>query len=662
MVMNIRMVMNIHTDMIIIIILVVTKKKKKKRSKCSEKKSDEKCCQIENKCCQIENKCCQVDQCCNEEIVIKTMENCTGNNVTIRTCGNTNEVICLDVSCSENKCTEVIPVCNPEKPIDSICDQTGTINLQTRTTLINQPCNSENCNSKCFWSIKTYASDNLGLIAIDSNNDIIVASQSSNGLLAFIEKYDPQGKLIWYSFISSTNNVTITGLTTDPSNNILIVGTYSAPINIYNCNQLTNTVSITGNSNVFVMRYSSNGIFINSNQISSVENVSSYNIVSDFNSNYYVAGNFTYNLTAFNSNSNIGTTISSTLSSIFLVKFDTNGNVQWISQIQNTSPNLQANSSIGLAFSTDGTIVIAGSYTSQTLTIYNSNNQLSNVSLTNSYGYNNSFVAKYNLSGQVIWTANISGNSSITSIIVDSNYSIIVFGQYTNCIQIFGSATLSSYFTLQYNQGTNTSNTFLIKYNSFGTPLWTSSTNGSESGTSSIAIDRKNNIYSIVSFQTSAVLFSSNNTYTLENILSSQTSIIIKYNPDGIFLSNISKCGATGSYFGIVLDSNDNIIFEGNYNSTNFQVNSNIIKYYQYGQELFLEKPTCETNKTLILNQYCGINTLINLNQPSINCFIPSAILLTQQSTIVLLWTNCNWNIINNYNGIIIENNENTLV
>lgn len=638
----------------------IKKKRKKKSESLEEIKPEKQCCQVKQTCCNN-----NLEQPYNQEIIIRTVENCCDNNITIKDCGNCKETICLDISSdNEDSIKECIKepleqdVCNVEPQINCIDEQFGNIDYMSKTTLINQSPNFNNCKVNRYWSTKTYGYNSLGLIATDSDNNIIVSCQSNDNLISYIEKYDSQGKFMWYTYILSDEKLITNGITVDYSNNILITGTYSSPIKIYNCNKVVSIIpNLQNGINSFVIRYNPNGTLINSNVIASSNDVSSYNIISDYHSNYYVTGNFATCIEIYNSNMSIGGNLEGVNDQVFLIKFDNLGIFSWAVNIGSDDACYKINLARSIAFSSDDTIVIVGSYICPILYISNSNNQKSNITLTNDDNLNNSFIIKYSSSGKVIWASKISGNSIATSVTIDSNYSIIVSGEFTNCINIYGSTNYSPYFSLQNQE--NKANTFLVKYNSSGIPLWASSTNGNQEGSYNITTDKQDNIYSIISFKNNAKIFVGGNYYSLEENLSSQVSIIIKYNPQGNIVWNVKECDSVNDYFGIILDSNSNVIIVGNY--TNKDI-SYMIKYYQYGQELCLEKPICETNKTLILNQYCGINTLINLNQPFLNSFIPSAILLTQQSTIVLLWTNCNWNIINNYNGIVIENDENKLV
>jgi 6-phosphogluconolactonase (cycloisomerase 2 family) len=167
-----------------------------------------------------------------------------------------------------------------------------------------------------------------------------------------------------------------------------------------------------------------------------------------------------------------GSTVSLTLASVgsgdaFVVKYDSSGTPLWARRIGGTSAD-QANS---VSTDSSGNVIVTGYYTSNPVNIFAANGSTVSFTLANS-GSNDSFVVKYDSSGTPLWARRVGGtsNDQANSVSTDSTGNIVVAGYYTSDpVNIFAADGTTVSFTLA-SDGSN--DTFVVKYDSSGTPLW----------------------------------------------------------------------------------------------------------------------------------------------------------------------------------------------
>jgi len=136
-------------------------------------------------------------------------------------------------------------------------------------------------------------------------------------------------------------------------------------------------------------------------------------------------------------------------SDIFLAKFDTSANLQWLKQAGGSNAdNLQS-----MALDAYDNVYIAGYYLSPTMTF-------GTITLTNA-GYNDIFFAKYNTFGDVLSAKSVGGpnNDFGESVAIDTAGNVYMGGSYESATITFSTTTLT-------NAGgtTGTSDMFLAKY------------------------------------------------------------------------------------------------------------------------------------------------------------------------------------------------------
>jgi hypothetical protein len=164
---------------------------------------------------------------------------------------------------------------------------------------------------------------------------------------------------------------------------------------------------------------------------------------------------------------------------IFLVKYDTGGNVVWAKSAGGTDDD-NANS---LALDPSGNIYMIGDFYSSTL-------NFGSTTLTNTGG-DNLFIAKYDNSGNVQWAKSAQGNADGKSVIVGTSGNIYMAGDFGSPTLSFGTITLKNADTLG-----NTNDIFLTKFDAGGNTYWAKSIGGKDDeGANSIALDASGSVY-----------------------------------------------------------------------------------------------------------------------------------------------------------------------
>lgn len=231
---------------------------------------------------------------------------------------------------------------------------------------------------------------------------------------------------------------------------------------------------------------------------------------------------------------------------IFLVKYNSNGTVQWALSAGGTSSDLGFDIKIdGL-----GNIYLTG--------IYSGTATFGTTSIT-SIGNKDIFVAKYNSNGILQWiqSAGGAGNDVGLAITADNLGNVYITGYYQGTAT-FGASTILS---------VGNDDIFVAKYNSNGTLQWVEAAGGINTDFGhGIAVDGFGDIY-ITGNYTGTVTFGS----TPKTSAGGSDIFIAKYNSNGI-LQWVRSAGGTGGDYGqnIVVDGSNNVYITGSYEGTSY--------------------------------------------------------------------------------------------
>jgi uncharacterized delta-60 repeat protein len=382
---------------------------------------------------------------------------------------------------------------------------------------------------------------------------------------AFVVKYNSAGTPLWARKIGGTGTEINYGVASDSDGNIIVAGYFTSSTGIiYNTDGTTTfaTFTIAGGSDGFVVKYNSSGEPQWARQIAGTGNEFLYSLATDSDGNIVVAGTYQNNpVSIFGSSASFATLANAGGIDVFIVKYNSSGTPQWVRRI--TPSDVRA-----IATDSTGNIVVAGLFSSSTITISGSSSSLS----LNNIGGNDAFITQYNSSGEPQWARQIAGTGSdqVNSVAIDSNGNIVVIGNYqSNPVSIFGSS--ASFATLA--NANTLSDTFVVKYNSSGTPQWARRIGGigREYGVSVVTDSTGNIIVTGFYNSTELTIYGTNETpeFTLTN--ADDDIFIVKYNSSGIpqWAKRIGGSGGEYTQFtnSVSTDSTGNIIVAGQYYS-----------------------------------------------------------------------------------------------
>ncbi|MBI3500342.1 MAG: T9SS type A sorting domain-containing protein [Bacteroidetes bacterium] len=329
---------------------------------------------------------------------------------------------------------------------------------------------------------------------------------------------------------------------TDASGNIIATGYFVSSSITFGATTLTNA----GNgSDMFIVKYAPNGNVLWAKSAGGTNNDEGLSCSTDASGNIIATGYFGSSSITFGTTTLINDTTSG-VPDMFIVKYDSSGNVLWAKSAGGTSDDE------GLGCSTDasGNIIVTGRFLSSSMTL--------GTTVLTSTGNGDMFIVKYDSSGNVLWAKSGPGpdQSAGVSCSTDANGNIIATGYFFGSIITFGVITL-------INSNYKTDDMFIVKYDSSGNVLWAKRSGGmaTEMGLS-CSTDASGNIFAAGYFQSQADTFGTtiltNSGYPYKDIF------LVKYDSSGNVLWAKSAAGTDDDEgLGCSTDANGNIIATG---------------------------------------------------------------------------------------------------
>jgi hypothetical protein len=395
---------------------------------------------------------------------------------------------------------------------------------------------------------------------------ITLTNDATDGSMdIFLVKYDTSGNVIWAKSYGGTKDDYAESITTDVSGNIYLTGTFQSDSVIFDTDTLIRNNNI--DYSVFIVKINSSGGVIwarNSKGNSVFADGQSSSITIDVFNDIYITGYFSRGDDSVLSNIIFDTiTLTNTGGyNIFIVKYDSSGNVIWAN-----------NEGVGESFSIT-TDIIGSIYT---------------------VGYfNNMFVVKYDSSGNIIWFKTQNGIVQPNAMSIDNAGNIYVVGNFENII-VFDTITLTS---------NGYTDIFIVKYDSSGNVIWARNAGTPNSDNAySITVDNSNNIYVTGYFERDSINFGS---YTLINYDTVGTAdiFVVKYDSSGHVIWAKSAGGALDDKANsITVDIDGNIYVSGYFQSQTIVFDSTTLYYNGMTGNVFFAKLNNITNTTGIKTQ-----------------------------------------------------------
>lgn len=310
-------------------------------------------------------------------------------------------------------------------------------------------------------------------IAVDGNGNVYVTGSFNSPSITFgsitltnpniytemfVVKYDASGNVVWTNSGSGTSNDYGLGIAVDGNGNSYVTGYFTSPT--LSCGSIT--LTNVGNpaffrDEMFIAKYDSSGTVAWAKSGAGTGFDEGTAIAVDASGNSYVTGWFS------DPGINFGGTYLATTSgySIFLVKYDTSGNVVWAKKAGGNSTDY----AYGIAIDAIGNSYATGTFRSSTISFGSST--------LNNVGLDDMFIMKFDASGNPQWAKSAGGTyyDKAKAVAVDANGNSYVAGYFASTSIAFGSTTLTS-----PSLGVNTM--FLVKYSPSGNVAWAKSASG----------------------------------------------------------------------------------------------------------------------------------------------------------------------------------------
>ena len=377
---------------------------------------------------------------------------------------------------------------------------------------------------------------------------------SSGGADIFIAKYDATGNYIWAKGMGGTSDEWGNSLVFDGGGNVYVTGYFFGTVD-FDPSSITANLISAGVQDIFVAKYDASGNYIWAKGMGGTGEDIGKSLALDGSDNVYVTGYFSGTVD-FDPSSSTANLVSAGSTDIFFAKYDASGNYIWSKGVGGAGIDV-ANS---LALDGSSNVYVTG--------YFNSTADFDPSSSTDnlvSAGGTDIFFAKYDASGNYIWSKGMGGASN------DQGYSLALDGS--------GNVFVTGFFygTADFDPGSSTVNlvsggnvdVFVAKYNASGSYVWAKPIGaaGNDYGTS-LVLDGSNVV--VTGYFSGTVDFDPSSTATA-NLTSagSNDMFVAKYDASGNYLWAKGMGGTDNDQgLSLALNGSDNVLVTGKFSGT----------------------------------------------------------------------------------------------
>jgi hypothetical protein len=357
---------------------------------------------------------------------------------------------------------------------------------------------------------------------------------------------------VWAKSAGGTSfNFYQNSVATDASGNVYATGNFSSATDVFGTTTLTNA----GSEDMYLVKYDASGTVIWAKSAGGTGDDAAFSVNTDVSGNVYVTGHFKSPTIVFGT-----TTLTNAGGSnydMFIVKYDTGGNVLWAKRAGGTGYD----EGVSVTIDPTGAVYVTGNFDSFTMVA-------GSTTLTNT-GSADMFLIKYDAAGAILWAKSATGTG------FDGGYSIAadasgvyITGTFSGLHFTIGTTTLTNADA----SGTNP-DIFVAKYDVSGTVLWAKRGGGPDLDFgNSIAVDASGNIYLTGQFRSTTASF---NSLTLTNSGGNYDIYVVKYDNNGnaIWARSAGGSGAA-DYAESVVVSSSGVYIAGYFESSSITFGS----------------------------------------------------------------------------------------
>jgi hypothetical protein len=362
-------------------------------------------------------------------------------------------------------------------------------------------------------------------------------------------------KWLWAKSSGDSSNDLVKSVTADVLGNVYAAGSFSSPSILFGSITLIN--SGCGTFDMYIVKYDAFGNVLWAKSAGGSDSDYGSSVAVDTSGNVYIGGSFRSDYITFDSITL--TNAGPPYSDFCLVKYDALGNVLWATSSKNSS---SSDATYSICTDKSGNVYLTGPYQSDSITI-------GSITLINQGAPNrDSYIVKYNSSGNVIWVRGIGGydDDAVNSISADADGNLFAGGYFFSSSLTFGGTILT-------NSTYGTSDLFITKYDSGGNVLWAKSAGGNDSDYgSSVTADNVGNVFMGGSFRSNSITF---DTITLTNTGPPYSDFcLVKYDASGnvIWANSSTNSTSSDATYSISADYSGNVFLTGPYQSDSITI------------------------------------------------------------------------------------------
>lgn len=413
------------------------------------------------------------------------------------------------------------------------------------------------------------------------------------GFFCFLGKksYSQTPTWVWAksSVNKGNNDATNSVVAVDASGNIYMAGFFSCKTITFDSITLTNL----GENNIFLIKYDAGGNVLWAKSAGGKYYDEANAIAVDASGNIYLTGKV--------DSPAIFGSLTLASGSVFLAKYDANGNVLWAKSTGTKRTDI-ANT---VKVDASGNVYIAGLFASNPI-IFGSTT-LTNQGGSCLGGCQDIFVAKYDENGNVLWAKSAGGTSGdyANSVVVDASGNVYIAGGFYSPTLNFGNITLARNDKSVINSAPG--DLFLAKYDTNGNVLWAKNAGGNNDDyVLSAAVDGSGNIYIAGNFKSHTLTLGTIILTKANHMAAYSNLFLAKYNNVGDVLW--AKCaGGKGidEAKSIAVDASGNIYMAGSFCSPSITFGTNTLENARNGfYDVFLSK--YDTNGNVLWAENAG--------------------------------------------------------
>lgn len=318
--------------------------------------------------------------------------------------------------------------------------------------------------------------DQVSAVVVDIAGNSYVTGGGASGSIAFgsvtlvnnnsgffLAKYGPTGNLLWAKLAGADARASGVKISLDNAGDVVLCGSFSGKALSFGNSVLQNHDTLNFQSDFFIAKFDTSGNIKWMQSGGGSFNDYSTDLSLDVNGNSYLTGFFNDSSIVVGNDTLINHYISPSSCDIFILKYDTGGNLLWA----RSEGGVRDDVGTGIVTDEFGNAYLTGSFARDSITF--------GITTLYSAGSYDIFIAKYDTGGNLLWV-NRAGGTKLddgNQLAIDQHKNIYVAGRFLSPSISFGNVTLLNSDSLGF-----TTDVFIAKYDSLGNIIWAISGGG----------------------------------------------------------------------------------------------------------------------------------------------------------------------------------------